>query len=223
MKDLGEENFDDSDSENEDEFENSIFENNEVDFDQKIESLFAWKELEDSEVIHVLTFSSKVGLKVDASNFKSENDFFKLMFTDEILAVLVEETNNLKERDSPTYNRLWKIRKIFDYCNRIFKDVYDPTENLSFDEAKIKFKRRVFFKQYSPKKCKQWGLKMYKIADATGYTYDMRVYLGKDRNENLSTSVSYNVVYTMADCIKGKGHKVFMDNFFTLPELFETF
>ncbi|GFU07655.1 hypothetical protein TNCV_4900161 [Trichonephila clavipes] len=36
MKDLEEENFDDSDSENEDEFEN-----NEVDFDQKVESLFA--------------------------------------------------------------------------------------------------------------------------------------------------------------------------------------
>ncbi|GFT44882.1 piggyBac transposable element-derived protein 4, partial [Trichonephila clavipes] len=46
MKDLEEENFDDSDSENEDEFEN-----NEVDFDQKVESLIAWKEVEGSEVI----------------------------------------------------------------------------------------------------------------------------------------------------------------------------
>ncbi|PRD21529.1 UNVERIFIED_CONTAM: hypothetical protein NCL1_51494 [Trichonephila clavipes] len=68
-KDLEEENFDDSDSENEDEFENSIFENDEVDFDvsanfdQKVESLFAWKEVEGSEVIQVLPFSSKVGLK----------------------------------------------------------------------------------------------------------------------------------------------------------------
>ncbi|GFV47968.1 piggyBac transposable element-derived protein 4 [Trichonephila clavipes] len=82
-----------SDSENEDEFENSIFEDNEVDFEQKVESLFAWKEVEGSEVIHVLPFSSKVGLKVDASNLKSENDFFKLMLTDEILEVLVAETN----------------------------------------------------------------------------------------------------------------------------------
>ncbi|GFV97973.1 piggyBac transposable element-derived protein 4 [Trichonephila clavipes] len=88
MKDLEEENFDDSDLENEDEFEN-----NEVDFDQKVESLFAWKEVEGSEVIHVLPFSSKVGLKVDVSNFRSENDFFKLLFTNEILEVLVAETN----------------------------------------------------------------------------------------------------------------------------------
>ncbi|GFV12572.1 retrovirus-related Pol polyprotein from transposon 412 [Trichonephila clavipes] len=88
MKDLEEENFDDSDSENEDEFEN-----NEVDFDQKVESLFAWKKVEGSEVIHVLPFSSKVGFKVDASNFKSENAFFKLLFTNAILEVLVAETN----------------------------------------------------------------------------------------------------------------------------------
>ncbi|PRD24643.1 UNVERIFIED_CONTAM: hypothetical protein NCL1_43162 [Trichonephila clavipes] len=82
MKDLEEENSDDRDSENEDEFENSIFENNEVDldvsanFDQKVESLFTWKEVEGSEVINILPFSSKVGLKVDASNFQVENDFF---------------------------------------------------------------------------------------------------------------------------------------------------
>ncbi|GFQ75864.1 piggyBac transposable element-derived protein 4 [Trichonephila clavata] len=219
------------------------FENNEVDldvsanFDEKVESLFLWKQVEVSEAINVLPFSGKVRLKVDANNFKTEDDFFKLMFTDEILSVLVEETNryafdvlnlhgetsdkrnhesswkptnkneilkflglillmghiekysiqdhwttnnlmetpffkevrpryrflmilkflhfsdnSLKEiRDSPTYDRLWKMRKIFDCFNRTFKEVYDPTENSSFDEVIIKFKGRVLFKQHSKK------------------------------------------------------------------------
>ncbi|GFV60750.1 piggyBac transposable element-derived protein 4 [Trichonephila clavipes] len=61
-------------------------------FDEEADGLFAWKEVEGSEMINVLPFSSKVGLKVDAISFKTENDFFKLMLTDEILAVLVEET-----------------------------------------------------------------------------------------------------------------------------------
>ncbi|GFR10569.1 DDE_Tnp_1_7 domain-containing protein [Trichonephila clavata] len=80
-KKLDAENFDDSVSENEDEFENSIFESNDVDldvsvnFDEKIESVVSWKEVEGSEVIHVLPFSGKVGLKVDASHFKTVNDF----------------------------------------------------------------------------------------------------------------------------------------------------
>ncbi|GFY14325.1 piggyBac transposable element-derived protein 4 [Trichonephila clavipes] len=101
-----------------------------------------------------------------------------------ILKFLLFSDNSLKEsRDSPTYDRLWKMRKVFDSFNRIFKEVYDPTKNLSFDEVIIKFKGRVLFKQYIPKKRKQWGLKMYKIADATGHTYDMRVYLGKDKRK----------------------------------------
>ncbi|GFX22426.1 uncharacterized protein TNCV_3600581 [Trichonephila clavipes] len=74
-------NFDDSDSEFEDEFENSILENNEIEldvsanFDEEADGLFSWKEVEGSEMINVLPFSSKFGLKVDAISFKTENDF----------------------------------------------------------------------------------------------------------------------------------------------------
>ncbi|GFW49367.1 DDE_Tnp_1_7 domain-containing protein [Trichonephila clavipes] len=81
MKNLDEENFDDSDSEFEDEFENSILENNEIEldvsanFDEEADGLFSWKEVEGSEMINVLPFSSKVGLKVDAISFKTENYF----------------------------------------------------------------------------------------------------------------------------------------------------
>ncbi|GFY17990.1 piggyBac transposable element-derived protein 4 [Trichonephila clavipes] len=123
MKNLDEENFDDSDSEFEDESENSILENNEIEldvsanFDEEADGLFVWKEVEASEMINVLPFSSKVGLKVDALSFKTENDFFKLMLTDEILAVLVEETNryafdllNLhgESSDKKKHASLWK-------------------------------------------------------------------------------------------------------------------
>ncbi|GFW14834.1 piggyBac transposable element-derived protein 4 [Trichonephila clavipes] len=70
-----------------------------------------------------------------------------------ILKFLHFSYNSLKEsRDSSTYDRLWKRRKVFDSFNRILKEVYDPTENLSFDEVIIKFKGRVLFKQYIPKK-----------------------------------------------------------------------
>ncbi|GFW78143.1 uncharacterized protein TNCV_136121 [Trichonephila clavipes] len=61
MKNLDEENFDDSDSE----FENSILENNEIEldvsanFDEEADGLFSWKEVEGSEMINVLPFSSK--------------------------------------------------------------------------------------------------------------------------------------------------------------------
>ncbi|GBN17733.1 PiggyBac transposable element-derived protein 4 [Araneus ventricosus] len=193
----------------------------------------AWKPTDNNEILKFLDLVLLMGHieKDSLQDYWTVNDltetpvFRKVMPRDRsliILKFLHFSDNSLKEcRDSPTYDRLWKIRKIFECFNRTFKEVYDPTENLSLAEVIIKFKGRVIFKQNIPKKRKQWGIKMYKIADATGYTYDMRVYLGKDKlKENLSPSASYNVVHPMAECVKDKGHKLFMDNFFSSPKLY---
>jgi len=48
------------------------------------------------------------------------------------------------------------------------------------DEVIVKFKGRVILRQYIPKKRKRCGIKIYKLCDESGYTYDMRVYLGRD-------------------------------------------
>ena len=52
---------------------------------------------------------------------------------------------------------------------------------MDIDKVVVPFKGRVIFKQYIPKKHKRFGIKMFKLCDSTGYTYDMKVYLGKDR------------------------------------------
>jgi len=48
------------------------------------------------------------------------------------------------------------------------------------DEVIVKFQGRVIFRQYIPKKSKRFGIKIYKLCDESGYTYDMKVYLGRD-------------------------------------------
>jgi len=62
-----------------------------------------------------------------------------------------------------------------------FSKFYNPSEYLAVDEVIVKFKGRIVFKQYVPKKHKCFGIKMFKLCDPTGYTYDMTAYLGKDR------------------------------------------
>ena len=62
-----------------------------------------------------------------------------------------------------------------------FSKFYNPSEHLAVGEVIVKFKGRTVFKQYIPKKRKRFGIKMFKLCDCTGYTYDMAVYLGKDR------------------------------------------
>jgi len=46
---------------------------------------------------------------------------------------------------------------------------------LAVDEVIVKFQGRVIFRQYIPKKRKCFGIKIYKLGDESGYTYDMRV------------------------------------------------
>ncbi|PRD18015.1 UNVERIFIED_CONTAM: PiggyBac transposable element-derived protein 4 [Trichonephila clavipes] len=186
VKDLEEENFDEI-----------VIRRMKMNSEIKVESLFSWKEVEDSEVIKVLPLSSKVGLKVDASNFKSENDFFKLMLTDEILAVLVEETNryaftvlNLHEETSdkrkhasswkPTNkNEILKFLGLILLMGHIEKDsIQDYWTTNNMIETPFFRKEECSSNNTFQKNHKQWGLKMYKIAEATGYTYDIRVYLG---------------------------------------------
>jgi len=45
----------------------------------------------------------------------------------------------------------------------------------------VLYKGRVVFRQYIPKKHKRFGIKIYKLRDSLGCTYDMSVYLSKQR------------------------------------------
>jgi hypothetical protein len=86
----------------------------------------------------------------------------------------------------------------------------------------VKFKGRVIFKQFIPSKRKRFGIKIYKLSDATGYTYDMRVYLGKDANTaTKEMTATHATVRNLTRRVEGVGPKLFMDNFFSSPAPFD--
>jgi len=89
------------------------------------------------------------------------------------------------------------------------------------DEVIVKFKGRVTFRQYIPKKRKCFGIKIYKLCDESGYTYDMRVYLGTDSHSATDNmTATHATVRHLTSRVEGLGHKIFMDNFFSSPKLF---
>jgi hypothetical protein len=85
----------------------------------------------------------------------------------------------------------------------------------------VPFKGRVIFKQYIPKKRKLFGIKIFKLCDATGYMYDMKVYLAKDRLCTAQhVTATHATVIELTRKIQGRVHKLYMDNIFSSPELF---
>jgi hypothetical protein len=119
------------------------------------------------------------------------------------------------------YDRLWKMRTIFDKLNDAYTKYYSPTEHLATDEIIVLFKGRVVFKQYIPKKHKLFGIKIYKLCDSKGHTY-MSVYLERDRKcATASMTTTHATVTGLTTRIENFGHKFYMDNFFSSPDLFD--
>jgi hypothetical protein len=86
----------------------------------------------------------------------------------------------------------------------------------------VLFKVRVIFKQYIPNKNKSFGIKIYKLSNSLEYTYNMTVYLGKDRKHATRTmTATHTTVIGLMRRTENAGHKLYMDNFFSPPELLD--
>ena len=97
-----------------------------------------------------------------------------------ILGFLHFADNSQRPDEGVEYDRLWNLTTFFDKLNEAYAKFYNPSSNLAVDEIIVKFKGRVIFRQYIPKQRKCFCFKIYKLCDESGYTYDMRVYLGRE-------------------------------------------
>ena len=125
-----------------------------------------------------------------------------------------ENNDDPLNHDNPNYDRLWKIRKIFDTLfdtpNNKFCELYNPTEHLAVDKVIVLYKGRVVFRQYIPRKHRRFGIKIYKLCDSLGYTYDMSVYLGKQRQHTTAQiTAMHGTVLQVIRRVEGLGHKIF--------------
>ena len=88
-----------------------------------------------------------------------------------------------KPKDHPDYDPLYKIRVVLDRCVATYLENIIPGKNLSVDESMLKFKGRLYFKQYMPMKPVKWGIKLFALCDAeTWAILRFFVYMGKIDN-----------------------------------------
>ena len=66
-----------------------------------------------------------------------------------------------KKRGEVGYDKLYKLHPFLDAIVANFKQHYIPSRELSIDESMIRFKGRIGFVQYNPKKPIKWGLKVF--------------------------------------------------------------
>ncbi len=129
------------------------------------------------------------------------------------------DNSTLAPRGSPRYDRLEKVRPVLEHLKTRFSVVYTPGQDLSVDEAMIKFQGRSSMKQYMPKKPTKRGIKVWVLADSSnGYFSRLQVYTGKKGNTT-EHNLGSRVVKDLTQDFQHKYHHVFFDNFFNSKQL----
>ena len=81
----------------------------------------------------------------------------------------------------------------------------------------MKFKGRLSFLQYMPKKPTKWGLKAWMLADShTGYTWNWDLYTGKEEGTS-SDALGTRVVVHLVRSLPPAEYHVYFNNFYTSP------
>ena len=124
---------------------------------------------------------------------------------------------------TPNYDRLYKVRKLLDLVFPLFESAYTTHKELSIDEAMIPYKGRLRFKQYMKDKPTKWGIKAFVLSDArNGYVYRVQIYTGKNTVVPDCTGLSSRVVLDLLEGFENAGVQVYMDKFYSSPNLFYT-
>ena len=147
----------------------------------------------------------------------SRDRFFKIL-----RYLHLVDSSKQKKRGEEGYDILYKVRPLIDHLGAVFPKYYQPSRQLSIDEMMIGTRCRVSFLQYIPKKPTRFGIKVWVLAEAkSGYVLDFQVYTGASDGEKTDKNIGlgHKVVMQLMEAYQGKGHCLFIDNFYTSPAL----
>ena len=127
------------------------------------------------------------------------------------------DNSSLSPPGPTTYDRLGKVRPLMDRLQKKFAEIYIPGENVSVDEAMIKFQGRSSLKRYMPMKPTKRGIKVWLLADEYGYFSRLEVYT--DKKDDVEHSLGARVVKNLTQDFQGCWRHVIFDSFFTSRQL----
>ena len=118
-------------------------------------------------------------------------------------------------------DKLCKIRPFIDHLIRAFQKHWTPHREISIDEQMIGTRCRISFIQYMPKKLVKFGVKNWVLADSVmPNVCNFQIYTGKNERTP-EVGLSHRVVMDLVEPYLNKGHRLFMDNFYSSPALYQ--
>lgn len=114
-------------------------------------------------------------------------------------------------------DRLYKLAPLLNRLREKLQKFYIPKEQICVDETLVPFRGRLAFLQYIKDKRAKFGVKVFKLCLEGGFTYDLKIYCGKETIDGLTvpTTVVMNLCEHLLDC----GRSIYVDNYYTSVEL----
>jgi len=132
--------------------------------------------------------------------------------------------NTTVNASDPNRDKLWKLRQFTELVRERCKKVYTPGRDLCVDESLLLFKGRLGFKQYIKSKRARFGIKFFQLCTRSGIFLDFLIYSG-DMTKELKMDgdflISERIPITLIQPYLNKGHRLFLDNFYTSTRLAE--
>ncbi|XP_064876538.1 piggyBac transposable element-derived protein 4-like [Oncorhynchus nerka] len=150
--------------------------------------------------------------------------FFASLFSQDRFLVLLRCLHFVNNATAILSDPLYKIRNVLISLTSAFGRVFVPYKDLCIDESLMLWKGRLAFRQYIPSKRHRFGVKFFVMCDVkTGFVQDIIVYTGSttDIKHYEGLGVSGSVVMTMLAPHLGKGHTLYVDNWYSSPTLFQ--
>lgn len=181
--------------------------------------LHRWKDTNEQEIRIFFSLCLWMGLArfpkiVDywRKGFLYSNELCKKMSRNrfELLLRTIHFSNN---EEVVTGDRLSKISPLLQLLNDKFMEIYVPERDICIDESLVPFRGRLLFKQYIKNKRHKFGIKLYKLCCKGGYTYNLKIYCGNDKDPTVSASTK--IVMELMQPLLHQGRILYTDNFYT--------
>ncbi|XP_043473691.1 piggyBac transposable element-derived protein 4-like [Leptopilina heterotoma] len=130
---------------------------------------------------------------------------------------------HFQDNEEITDHPLKKVEPIIDYLQDKFSNTIIPGKNLCIDESLLLWKGRLKFKQYLPLKRNRFGIKLFELVDCqTGFILNFIVYTGENTDyKKFGLGITGDIVAHFLKPYFGKGHVVYVDNWYSSAQLAE--
>lgn len=112
---------------------------------------------------------------------------------------------------APEGDKIYKIQDLIKKLVQNFQNVMEPGELMAVNETMIPFRGRLTFKQYIPRNAYEYGIKLFKICESNGFTYNIEV--GKQQTDNKDSACK--VVMNLCKPFLNEGRTIVTDNYYT--------